>query len=332
MQTDLALSPLKDKLPADRNPALVYLASLGVGGRRSQAQALRVLASILEGRDGASRSLAFDFFPWPRLKYQHTAAIRSKLMARYAPATANKMLSALRGVLRECWRLGLMSAEDFQRAIDLKPVHGETLPAGRELSAGELSALMQACMKDGSPAGARDAALIALLYAVGLRRAEIVALDLSDFDPKTGKLIVRGKRSKERTAYLNNGGLDALMDWLHVRGGFDGPLFVPVNRGGRISSGRMSNQAVYNALAKRGAEAGVENFSPHDMRRTFISDLLDKGADIATVSKMAGHANVQTTARYDRRPEEAKQKAARLLHVPYKRRRDGEKSQRRRAI
>jgi integrase len=73
-------------------------------------------------------------------------------------------------------------------------------------------------------------------------------------------------------------------------------------------------------LIKRAEEAGVDSFSPLDLRRSFVGDLLAEGADIATVAKMAGHANVQTTMRYDRRPEEVKQKAAALLHLPYKKR------------
>ena len=306
---DLVLS---EQQPIAQNAGAVYIASLPAkSGQRTQAQALRVIASMFNAD--------LMTLNWNAIRYQHTATIRAELAKSYSPASANKMMSALRQALKQAWLLGGMSAEDYRRAIELKPITGETIPAGRELSQGEILALFDACKRDTTPAGTRDAAIIAVMYAAGLRRQEIVDLSLGSFDRDSGQIVLTGKRNKQRTAYLTNGALDAVLDWLQLRGDQNEALFVAINKGGRLdTSMQLSSQAIYNMLQKRATEAEVKAFSPHDLRRTFVSDLLDKGADITTVSKMAGHANVQTTARYDRRPEEAKKKAAGLLHVPYK--------------
>lgn len=302
--------------PLDQNPAAVYLASLGKNTRRVAKQALDVIARMVI--PGCPDCLSF---PWGKLRYQHTSAIRAQLAERYTPGTANRMLCALRKTIKEAWRLDQIAEKDLGKAIDLKPIVGQTLPAGRGLSSGEITALMQNCETESTAAGVRDEAVVALMYTCGLRRDEVVHLDRENYDPETGELkILIAKRNKQRMAYLVNGAASAMADWLAVRGNEPGPLFYAVNKGGRVVVGRMTAQAIYNILAKRARLAGVNKFTPHDLRRTFVSDLLDAGADINTVSKMAGHASVVTTGRYDRRPEEAKRKTAGLLHVPYHRR------------
>ena len=133
--------------------------------------------------------------PWAQLRYAHTHAIRATLAEKYAPATANRYLAALRGVLREAWRLGQMTGEDLARAVDLPPVRGTRLPAGRAVTAGELAALFASC--EPTPGGVRDAALLAVLYGSGMRRAEVAALRLDDFDAEQASLrVLRGKGAK----------------------------------------------------------------------------------------------------------------------------------------
>lgn len=298
--------------PLSENPAAVYVASLAHGSKRTMHESLTIIAAMLT--DGNADALTLD---WSALRFQHTAAIRSKLSETYSTATANKMLSALRGVLKMSWRLGHMTAEEYQRAADVQNIQGSTLPAGRALNAGEICALLNACMADPSPAGARDAAVLALLRVGGLRRAEVCALNVEDYNPNDGQLIVRGKRNKERTAYIADGAQRALEDWLAVRGPEPGAIFCPITKSGKIHIRTMHPEAIFFALQKRAKEVGVQDVSPHDLRRTFASDLLDAGADIATVQKMMGHANIGTTARYDRRGEHAKRQAATLLQIPY---------------
>jgi len=178
--------------------------------------------------------------------------------------------------------------------------------------------LFQECAKDQTQAGARDAALLAILYGCGLRRSEAVALDLKDYDQQNKSLKIRaGKGNKERMVYLTSGSEQALNKWLVIRGTIAGPIFFRIIKGDHITNKRLSDQAIMWILKERAESAGVISFSPHDLRRTFIGDLLDAGADISTVQQMAGHSQVTTTARYDRRGETAKRKASDLLFVPF---------------
>lgn len=313
--TDLLLPAQR---PLERNPAAVYLARLAPSSRRVMCSALDALALLVAG-DNAD-ALSFD---WTVLRYEHTSTLRALLVAReLAPSTANRYLAALRGVLRECWRLGDMDVEDYRRAIDLEPIRGSRLPRGRALEAGELDRLFQACAADRPPTSAtRDAALLAVLYGGGLRRAEAVALDLEDYDSRAGTLRVRGKGNKERLAHVGAGGRAALDDWIRIRCAEPGPLFWPVHRSGRVGPPRrLTPQSVLYLTQRRATDGRIARFSPHDLRRSFVSDLLDRGVDLSTAQQMAGHAQVQTTVRYDRRGEEAKQRAAAVLHVPYARR------------
>jgi site-specific recombinase XerD len=311
--SELVQKPRPAAAASDRHPAAVYLARLAPGSRPAMARALTVLAELASGGAEDPLSLA-----WAELRYQHTAALRAELAERYAPATANKTLAALRGVLAEAWRLGLLAAEDYHRAADLPSIRATVLPRGRALELGEVRALLEACARERSAAGTRDAAMIAVLYGAGLRRAEIASLELGDYEAGQGALRVRsGKGRKQRMVYLADGAVRALQAWLAVRGEGPGALFYPLTRVGRIFERRMTGQAVLYMLRRRGAQAKVGAFSPHDLRRTFIGDLLEAGADLSTVQQLAGHATVQTTARYDRRGEATKKKASGLLHVPY---------------
>lgn len=291
----------------DRQPAAVYLSQLATSGRRTQHAALDTLARLL----GYETALVC---PWQALRYQHTAALRTALTEAYAPATANKMLAALRRVLKESWQLGLMTVEEYERAAAVKAVKAETLPKGRALSLDELGQLLETCARDASAAGVRDAALIALMASGGPRRSEVVTIQLGDYERADGRLTIRsGKGRKDRTIYIQGGAATTLDDWLVLRGNAPGPIFTSTTHAGRA----ITDQAVLVILKKRAAEAGVAPFSPHDLRRTMITRLLENGADVVSVQRLAGHADPATTARYDRRGEQAKKEAAARLEIPH---------------
>ena len=111
------------------------------------------------------------------------------------------------------WEVGL-----YNPSVDISTIRGSRLPRGRALTNSEIAALIEVCINDPSSAGLRDAAMIAILV-VGLRRAEVVAMNVSDFNPITGALIVRrGKGNQDRITYLPPGAKESVEDWLVISG------------------------------------------------------------------------------------------------------------------
>jgi site-specific recombinase XerD len=125
----------------------------------------------------------------------------------------------------------LMPADECRAACNWKPVRGESIIAGRDVQPGEISALVRVGKEDKTPAGARDVAMIDIWYTCGVRRSELVVLDLADYEPATGELTIRrGKVDKARTVYSANGAQLALEVWLVTRGVESGPFFLPSTR------------------------------------------------------------------------------------------------------
>jgi site-specific recombinase XerD len=297
-------------------PARVYVAGLAGDGRRTMTACLQAIAAWVSA--GAAD---IDTLPWARLRFSHTTAIRAALAravseGRYAPATANKHLAALRGALKAAWRMGVMETDDYMRAVDLRPITGSRLPAGRDVEQSELAALLAQCRADDSPAGVRDAAVIALAYLSGTRRAELVALHLEDVDKDPAAVRVLGKGGKQRLVPLSPSVGPLLDQWMQLRGDSPGPLFCPIDRRGNLRLGHtLTGEAIRQILSRRTRASGLPAISPHDLRRTYAGDLLDAGADLPSVQQLMGHASPSTTSRYDRRGDRARRSAAERLSL-----------------
>ena len=279
------------------------------------------MAGQLRWVAGVAGAESIEAVPWHKLRHEYLVALRTKAEEmKRSPATINLMLSAVRGTCRAAWNMGMMSSDELARIEAVKSIRAVVEPTGRRITAGELAAIM-AGIKTATGAGKRDAAIIALAYCGGLRRREIAALHLDDVRSvgEAVEVVVKsGKGRKDRHLFVENGGADALRSFLAVRGDASGQLLYAGKKNGELLEGRgMTDQAIYSRIKRCAKVAGVKPLSPHDMRRSFVSDLLDAGADISIVAGMAGHSSVITTARYDRRGDEAKKRAAKTLHLPY---------------
>jgi site-specific recombinase XerC len=271
----------------------------------------RAAGFLLAGTDSSS-------FPWSTLRYDDVVYVRARLsMEKLSPSTVNMTLVALRQVAHAARQLGQMTADEEAGVRDVKNVRAEQLPKGRMLSEAERDLLVSTCAKDRTARGRRDSALLALALGAGLRREELATLPLKGFDVDAREVRLVGKGGREASLPLKESYVRAILEWLCIRGRRPGPVLSPFDLEGRVLAGdSISHQAVYRAVLRRARAAGIERCTPHDLRRTYISELLDV-TDGETAKGLARHKSFDTTGKYSRRGDRAKREAVERLHDPY---------------
>ncbi len=291
------------------NPASVYLSTLAPSGRRSMRCQLQSLIPLLGGEG------VVEDYDWQYLQYVDVVAVRAALLERGGALNSiNLSLSAVRGVMQTAFHLGQIDADTLLHIKSVKRIATRSLPKGRSLSDKALKRLIKNCQTDRSMKGLRDSALIATLATTGLRRAEVVALTVDQYARRTGKLTVdQTKHNRERLCPLPGPVRKLMRAWLDQRGNATGALFCPIGKDHQIHNRHLSPQALYDIIGKRAAEIGLGRLTPHDLRRTFITRLLESKVDINTVRELVGHSDIKTTSRYDHRTPKGRDYIERIV-------------------
>jgi integrase/recombinase XerD len=232
---------------------------------------------------------------WRQVRYSEVMGFLSQSQEQgLAPRSRARLLSALRGFFKFMVR---------DSHLQESPVANLTSPRLRRhlpsvLSVAEVERLL-ARPNPKLPLGQRDAAMLELLYGTGLRVSELVTLTLGRVNLEVGFLVVLGKGSKERIVPAGEAATEAVRSYLMdsrprlLKGKMTETLFI-TNRGAA-----MSRQGFWKLLKKYGREAGLKKeLTPHILRHSFATHLLERGADLRSVQMMLGHADISTTQIY----------------------------------
>lgn len=286
-----------------------YINGLAPSGRRGITSLLNRSAGILKcGTDATS-------YPWEQLNYAAVAKVRAALLDDgYAVSSVNMALSALRGVAQTAFNLNCMNAETLARIRSVKRVSGDIQRKGRALDKQEIRALIQAAKQHPqSLRCCRDVAIVLMLCGTGLRAGELVKLERRDYGNSI--LTVRqGKGRKYREIHVADAVDKAIRAWMKVSvNEAENALLSRIQRNGKTATQPLTTTGLTRILAELQHTSGIARFTPHDMRRTFITRLLEQGVDINTVRQLAGHSDISTTTRYDCRGESMKISASKRI-------------------
>ena len=246
---------------------------------------LKQLAGFLEDRSG-------DLFSASREDL--LAFLAGQVQSGRSPRSLSRYLSGMRQFYR--WALREGRIRNDPSALIESPKLGRGLP--RALSEGQVESLLDAPDTD-TPLGLRDRTMLELMYATGLRVSELVGLELVNVNLNQGVVRVTGKGGKDRLVPLGEISADWLQRYLEgarpelVKGADCSRVFVTARRAG------MTRQAFWYAIRKYAVKAGIsQDVSPHMLRHSFATHLLNHGADLRVVQLLLGHSDLSTTQIY----------------------------------
>jgi integrase/recombinase XerC len=285
------------------DPATYYLSKLGPDSKSTMAYVLQEIADRLGYDDSDLTDV-----PWNLIDASSVVSLKEALLVDGKSLNTIRLyVSAVRGVMNGAWALGHITRDQLDRVRAEKAPKGSVLPRGKNIKRQVIRELIECCEADERPQGKRDAAIFAVLYGTGMRKAESVNITISNINFDEKYIQVLGKGNKQLQKFAPNWVFEKIRTWIDLKDQVTpgAPhLFSRIRKGGTILNVGITKHAIYHIVKTRALEVGI-TVMPHDFRRSFITRIIDEH-DLAIAQKMADHASIGTTSRYDMRGDDKK--------------------------
>ncbi|RTR31663.1 tyrosine-type recombinase/integrase [Shewanella atlantica] len=289
----------------NQTPTALFLSRLAPSGRRPLRSQLNTVLKLFKWK-GEVEEQPFHTLNYAQIEYVK----RHRLDEGKSPRTVNLVVFALKAIVKTGFLMGVVDDVQWRQVQAVKRLPTNPSSRGKALSSSSVGQLINICYLDKRYIGKRDCCILALFLSTGLRRFELANLTVSDIHLDKRTLTVKsGKGKKPRKQPIPTWALTYIDNWLRVRTHQPGDLFNPIWNNVIKHDRGLSSAALYQIVKARTLAATGITISPHDLRRTFITELLNQKVDLSTASKLAGHANVTTTQIYDKRDESVMREA-----------------------
>jgi integrase len=267
---------------------VVLLSVASEHSKRNYAKALDEIFALCEMRQQPlSRALLMEY---------RAAMVEKKLSA----STVNVRLSAIRKLVSEAQRNGILDAEQAAKMTDVPNMRQQGTRLGNWLTRDQAKELL-AVPDRSTIKGKRDYCILALLVGCALRRKELSTLTLEDIQLREGRWVIVdlvGKGGRVRTVAIPVWVKNAINSWQTAAKIEDGRLLRPLSKSGRILGEELGDWAIWSVVEISAKEIGIEHFGAHDLRRTCAKLCRKNGGDLEQIKFLLGHSSIQTTERY----------------------------------